>query len=273
MSKPIQVNRVKVGGNSLVMIAGPCVVENRKLAFEIAVKLKQIARQKKIGFIFKASYDKANRSSGRSFRGPGLAEGLKILADIKQELDVPVLTDVHSVEEVNQAARVADVLQIPAFLCRQTDLLTAAARTGKPVNIKKGQFLAPADMSGVIQKVAPINPKILVTERGYSFGYNNLVVDMRSLEILRNFGYPVIMDATHGVQRPGGGEQSGGEREFVPVLVRAAAGAGVDGIFLETHPRPEKALSDKNSMLPLHEVSRVMESAVAVSRASRKFWA
>jgi 2-dehydro-3-deoxyphosphooctonate aldolase (KDO 8-P synthase) len=240
----------------LFLIAGPCVIESEKLCLEIAEVLRQVCSELNVTCVFKASYDKANRSSGSSFRGPGLESGLKVLERVRKELGVPVLTDVHAVEEVPAAAQVCDVLQIPALLCRQTDLVQAAARSGKIVNLKKGQFVAPLDMKHVVQKaVAAGATQVLVTERGASFGYNNLVADMRAMPILRQSGFPVVFDATHSVQLPGaGGDRSGGQREFAPVLARAAIAAGADGLFVETHPEPERALSDGPNMIPLAEL-------------------
>ncbi|MBK7664369.1 MAG: 3-deoxy-8-phosphooctulonate synthase [Sterolibacteriaceae bacterium] len=232
----------------LFLIAGPCVVESRQMAFDTAGALKEMTGALGIPFIYKSSYDKANRSSGTSFRGPGMDQGLAILADVRRELGVPVLTDVHAADQAQEVASVVDVLQTPAFLCRQTDFIHAVAATGKPVNIKKGQFLAPGDMKNVVAKAREANAgadTIMVCERGVSFGYNNLVSDMRSLAIMRETGCPVVFDATHSVQLPGGqGTRSGGQREFVPVLARAAVAVGVSGIFMETHPDPERALSD-----------------------------
>jgi 2-dehydro-3-deoxyphosphooctonate aldolase (KDO 8-P synthase) len=236
------------------LIAGPCVIESRELALETAGRLKEITGALGIPFIFKSSYDKANRSSSASFRGPGIDEGLAILQSVREQLGVPVLTDVHTPQEVASAAAVVDVLQTPAFLCRQTDLIQAAAASGKPVNIKKGQFLAPGDMKNVVAKAfaAGGEGRTMVCERGASFGYNNLVVDMRSLAIMRETGCPVVFDATHSVQLPGGqGDRSGGQREHVPVLARAAIAAGVSGIFMETHPDPDRALSDGPNAWPL----------------------
>ena len=236
------------------LIAGPCVVESEQLQIDVAGKLKEITTELNIPFIFKSSYDKANRSSGKSFRGPGMDEGLRILAEVRKQLGVPVLTDVHSVDEIATVASVVDVLQTPAFLCRQTDFIHAVARAGKPVNIKKGQFLAPTDMKNVVDKArdASGTDNIMVCERGASFGYNNLVSDMRSLAIMRNTGCPVVFDATHSVQLPGGqGSTSGGQREFVPVLARAAIAVGISGLFAETHPDPSKALSDGPNAWPL----------------------
>ena len=236
------------------LIAGPCVIESRQMAMDTAGILKEITSELGIPFIYKSSYDKANRSSGKSFRGPGRDAGLAILAEVRETLGVPVLTDVHTPDDVQAAAQVVDVLQTPAFLCRQTDFIHAAAACGKPVNIKKGQFLAPGDMKNVVDKAneAGGTGRILVCERGVSFGYNNLVSDMRSLAIMRETGCPVVFDATHSVQLPGGqGTKSGGQREFVPVLARAAIATGVSGLFMETHPNPEKALSDGPNAWPL----------------------
>jgi 2-dehydro-3-deoxyphosphooctonate aldolase (KDO 8-P synthase) len=236
------------------LIAGPCVVESEQLQIDVAGQLKEMTAALNIPFIFKSSYDKANRSSGKSFRGPGMDEGLRVLAEVKKQLGVPVLTDVHTESEIATVASVVDVLQTPAFLCRQTDFIHAVARAGKPVNIKKGQFLAPTDMKNVVDKArdASGTDNIMVCERGASFGYNNLVSDMRSLAIMRNTGCPVVFDATHSVQLPGGqGSTSGGQREFVPVLARAAIATGVSGVFMETHPDPSKALSDGPNAWPL----------------------
>ena len=239
----------------LFLIAGPCVVESRQMAMDTAGALKEICAELGVPFIYKSSYDKANRSSGVSFRGPGISAGLQILADVKKEIGVPVLTDVHSIEEISEVAAVVDVLQTPAFLCRQTDFIHAVACAGKPVNIKKGQFLAPWDMKNVVDKARAANggqDNIMVCERGVSFGYNNLVSDMRSLMVMRETGCPVVFDATHSVQLPGGqGNVSGGQREFVPVLARAAVAVGVAGLFAETHPDPAKALSDGPNAWPL----------------------
>ena len=244
------------------LIAGPCVIESRQLAFDTAGALKEIAAALGIPFIYKSSYDKANRSSLKSYRGPGRDKGLEILADVRRELNVPVLTDVHTEQEVAAAAAAVDVLQTPAFLCRQTDFIQAVAASGKPVNIKKGQFLAPGDMVHVVAKAreaAGGQDSILVCERGASFGYNNLVSDMRSLAILRQTGCPVVFDATHSVQLPGGqGASSGGQREFVPVLARAAIASGVAGLFMETHPNPEKALSDGPNAWPLDKMRALL---------------
>jgi len=236
------------------LIAGPCVVESEQLQMDVAGQLKEITSALGIPFIFKSSYDKANRSSGKSFRGPGMEKGLEILAKVKKQLGVPILTDVHTEDEVPTVAGIVDVLQTPAFLCRQTDFIHAVASAGKPVNIKKGQFLAPSDMKNVVQKAKEASgaDNIMVCERGASFGYNNLVSDMRSLAIMRDTGCPVVFDATHSVQLPGGqGTTSGGQREFVPVLARAAVATGVSGVFMETHPDPSKALSDGPNAWPL----------------------
>ena len=245
------------------LIAGPCVVESEQLQMDVAGQLKEITAALGIPFIFKSSYDKANRSSGKSFRGPGMDKGLEILAKVKATLGVPVLTDVHTEAEVARVAKVVDVLQTPAFLCRQTDFIVAVASAGKPVNIKKGQFLAPHDMKNVVDKAraASGQDNIMVCERGASFGYNNLVSDMRSLAIMRETGCPVVMDATHSVQLPGGqGTSSGGQREFVPVLARAAVATGVAGVFMETHPDPAKALSDGPNAWPLARMRELLET-------------
>ncbi|MGH8676577.1 MAG: 3-deoxy-8-phosphooctulonate synthase [Burkholderiales bacterium] len=243
------------------LIAGPCVVESEQLQMDVAGKLKEMTAELGIPFIFKSSYDKANRSSGKSFRGPGMEKGLEILGKVRKSLAVPVLTDVHTEEEVPVVARTVDVLQTPAFLCRQTDFIHAVASAGKPVNIKKGQFLAPSDMKNVVEKAKAASgaDNIMVCERGASFGYNNLVSDMRSLAIMRDTGCPVVFDATHSVQLPGGqGTTSGGQREFVPVLARAAVATGVAGIFMETHPDPAKALSDGPNAWPLARMKELL---------------
>jgi 2-dehydro-3-deoxyphosphooctonate aldolase (KDO 8-P synthase) len=247
----------------LFLIAGPCVVESRQLQMDTAGELKEMCAALEIPFIFKSSYDKANRSSGKSFRGPGMDKGLEILADVRKALNVPVLTDVHTEQEVPQVAQAVDVLQTPAFLCRQTDFIRAVACAGRPVNIKKGQFLAPWDMKNVVEKAreASRQDNILVCERGASFGYNNLVSDLRSLAVMRDTGCPVVFDATHSVQLPGGqGTSSGGQREFVPVLARAAVAVGVAGVFMETHPNPEKALSDGPNAWPLKHMRALLET-------------
>lgn len=236
------------------LIAGPCVIESRDLVMEVATKLDLICTELDIHFIFKASYDKANRSSADSFRGPGLERGLQILADVRESVGIPVLTDVHTVEEVQAASHVVDVLQIPAFLCRQTDLLKAAADTGYPVNIKKGQFMAPWDMQNVVDKMGEAKAWTMITERGSSFGYNQLVVDMRSLAQMRATGCPIIFDAGHSCQTPGGGKTSGGDRVYIADLARAAVAVGVSGVFIETHPNPDKALSDGPNSFPLESM-------------------
>lgn len=249
----------------LFLIAGPCVIESRQLAFDTAGFLKEVCAELGIPFIYKSSYDKANRSSIKSFRGTGIEEGLDILGDVKKQLGVPVLTDIHTTEEIPLAAAVVDVLQTPAFLCRQTDFIQAAASAGKPVNIKKGQFLAPWDMKQVVDKArhASAADNIMVCERGASFGYNNLVSDMRSLMVMRETGCPVVFDATHSVQLPGGqGDKSGGQREFVPVLARSAVAAGVSGLFMETHPDPSVALSDGPNAWPLGRMRELLETLI-----------
>ena len=257
----------------LFLIAGPCVVESLQLQIDVAGQLKAICAELGMPFIFKSSYDKANRTSGTSFRGPGMDEGLAVLAEVKRQLGVPVLTDVHTEAEVPAAAAVVDVLQTPAFLCRQTDFIQAVARAGKPVNIKKGQFLAPEDMQQVVAKAraASGTDNVLVCERGASFGYHNLVSDMRSIAIMRNTGCPVVFDATHSVQLPGGqGTASGGQREFVPVLARAAVAAGVAGVFMETHPRPEAALSDGPNAWPLARMRALLETLMALDATVKR---
>ena len=245
----------------LFLIAGPCVIESKQLAMDTAGQLKEICNELKVSLIYKSSFDKANRSSGKSFRGPGIDEGLKILAEVRQQIGVPVLTDVHEVDEIAPVAAVVDVLQTPAFLCRQTDFIHAVAKAGRPVNIKKGQFLSPWDMKNVVEKAREASgmDNIMVCERGASFGYNNLVSDMRSLAVMRNTGCPVVFDATHSVQLPGGqGTVSGGQREFVPVLARAAVAAGISGLFMETHPDPAKALSDGPNAFPLAHLKELL---------------
>ena len=272
MTKQVQIGSVTIGGGApLALIAGPCVIEDPARTLAIGRDVQRIAAKLGMPYIFKASFDKANRSSYQSFRGPGLTEGLNILARIKRELGVPVLSDIHEAAQAAAAAAVLDVLQIPAFLCRQTDLLHAAAQTGKPVNVKKGQFLSPLEMKNVIAKLTESGcQSILLTERGSSFGYNNLVVDMRSLAILRSFGQPVVFDATHSVQLPGGGgDRSAGQREFVPVLARAAAAAGIDALFLEVHDNPAEALSDGPNMVPVAELESLLTQVLAIDRAAR----
>ncbi|TCV97335.1 2-dehydro-3-deoxyphosphooctonate aldolase (KDO 8-P synthase) [Luteibacter rhizovicinus] len=256
----------------LFLIAGPCVIESMQLQLDVAGKLKEITDRLGMNFIFKSSFDKANRSSGASFRGPGLEEGLKVLAAVKEQIGVPVITDVHEYTPMNEVAAVVDVLQTPAFLCRQTDFIQNVARAGKPVNIKKGQFLAPWDMKNVVQKAFDVgNNDILVCERGASFGYNNLVSDMRSLAVMRETNCPVVFDATHSVQLPGGqGTSSGGQREFVPVLARAAVAVGVSGLFAETHPDPSKALSDGPNAWPLDQMEELLETLMELDQAVKR---
>jgi len=257
----------------LFLIAGPCVIESEQMALDTAGQLKEICQQIGMPFIYKSSYDKANRSSGKSFRGFGLDEGLKILEKVKKQIGVPVLTDVHNIEDITAVASVVDVLQTPAFLCRQTDFIHAVARCGKPVNIKKGQFLSPWDMQNVVEKAreASNQDNIMVCERGASFGYNNLVSDMRSLAVMRNTKCPVVFDATHSVQLPGGqGTVSGGQREFVPVLARAAVAVGVSGVFMETHPNPSKALSDGPNAFPLGHLKQLLQTMMVLDAAVKK---
>jgi 2-dehydro-3-deoxyphosphooctonate aldolase (KDO 8-P synthase) len=266
----VDIGGFKVGqGQPHLVIAGPCVIEDEGLVMETAKELKRITGELKLNFVFKSSYDKANRSSGQSFRGPGIKDGLKILNRVRDQVGVSILSDVHSVEEATEAGKVLDVLQIPAFLCRQTDILIAAARTGKVVNVKKGQFLAPWDMANVVQKIEEAgNRRILLTERGATFGYNNLVTDFRALPIMRRLGYPVIFDATHSVQLPGGaGTTSSGQREFIAPLARGAVAVGCEGLFMEVHPNPDKALSDGPNMVPLAEVRGLLEQIVRVAAA------
>jgi 2-dehydro-3-deoxyphosphooctonate aldolase (KDO 8-P synthase) len=260
------------GGKGLFLLAGPCVIESEKHPHFVARRLKDITSRLGLPFVFKASYDKANRSSLGSYRGPGVHRGLQILAEVRARHHVPILTDVHETHQVGRAAEVADVLQIPAFLCRQTDLVLEAARTGKIVNIKKGQFMAPWDMRGVLEKAASTgNRKIMVTERGTSFGYNNLVVDPRSFPVLRTFGFPVIFDVTHSVQRPGGmGDRSGGDAHFIDTLAPAGVAAGVDGLFMEVHENPARALSDGPNAYRLGHVERLLRRLLRVCKAVRR---
>ncbi|AOK53178.1 3-deoxy-8-phosphooctulonate synthase [Burkholderia stagnalis] len=260
------------------LIAGTCVVESEQMTIDTAGRLKEICAKLNVPFIYKSSYDKANRSSGKSFRGLGMDEGLRILSEVKRQLDLPVLTDVHSIEEIETVASVVDVLQTPAFLCRQTDFIHACARSGKPVNIKKGQFLAPHDMKNVIDKARDAareaglsEDRFMACERGVSFGYNNLVSDMRSLAIMRETAAPVVFDATHSVQLPGGqGTSSGGQREFVPVLARAAVATGVAGLFMETHPNPAEAKSDGPNAVPLNRMGALLETLVTLDQAVKR---
>lgn len=260
------------GGQPLFLIAGPCVIESESHALETAHRLKEIACRRQIPFIFKASYDKANRTSLSSFRGPGLDKGLKILDRVRREVQVPVLSDIHEPEQAQAAAQVLDVLQIPAFLCRQTDLIVAAARTGRLLNIKKGQFLAPWDVQNILEKAEAVgNPKFMITERGTCFGYNNLVVDFRSLPILRALGCPVVFDATHSVQLPGGGgTRSSGQSQFIPHLARAAVAAGVDGLFCEVHEAPERALSDGPNALRLDLLEELLQQLQQIDTLVKK---
>ena len=273
MAERFQIGGVEVGGPDLFLIAGPCVIESEKHALWLGREIAARARAAGLPYIFKASYDKANRSSGSSFRGPGLEHGLEILARVRQEVGAPVLTDIHSPAQAEPAAAAADVLQIPAFLSRQTDLLRAAAATGRAVNVKKGQFMAPWDMRGAAEKVrAEGNNRLLLTERGASFGYNNLVVDMRSLAILRGFGAPVVLDVTHSLQLPGAhGDRSGGQPEYIELLARAGVAAGADGVFLEVHEAPERALSDGANALPLDQLAPLLEQLRAVRAAVLPF--
>jgi 2-dehydro-3-deoxyphosphooctonate aldolase (KDO 8-P synthase) len=259
-------------GKTFIVIAGPCVIESEALCFDVANAMTKLSRKLGFTYVFKASYDKANRTSGKSFRGPGAEDGLAVLASVRRRFGVPVLTDIHTEEQTRAAAAAGiDILQIPAFLCRQTDLVQAAVATGKIVNIKKGQFLSPAEMGQVVGKAKEFGgDKLLLTERGTTFGYNNLVADMRSIPIMRGFGAPVIFDATHSVQLPGGGgDKSAGQREFAPVLARSAVAAGADGVFIETHPAPEKALSDGPNMIPLSEMGDVLRALLRVREAVR----
>jgi 2-dehydro-3-deoxyphosphooctonate aldolase (KDO 8-P synthase) len=268
----VRLGRTRLGGGGpLFLIAGPCVIESPRHPRQVAARLKEITGELGIPFIFKASYDKANRSSLGSYRGPGIEKGLEILAGVRDVVGVPILTDVHEVHEVAQVAEVADVLQIPAFLCRQTDLVLEAARSGKIVNIKKGQFMAPWDMKTIMDKAASTGSRsLMVTERGFSFGYNNLVVDMRSFPTLRSFGYPVIYDITHSVQRPGGlGDRSGGESHFIDTLGPAGVAAGVDGIFMEVHENPSRALSDGPNSYRLGALAKLLKRLLAIDSASR----
>lgn len=260
--KKVLINKsVACGNGPLMIIAGPCSMESEALVLQVAETMKKITSKFNLPYVFKSSFDKANRTSIKSWRGPGLEEGLKLLEKVKKEFEIPVLTDIHEISQVKAVGQVCDVLQIPAFLCRQTDLLIAAAETGKTVNVKKGQFLAPWDMKNIVEKLVEAgSDKILLTERGASFGYNTLIVDMTSFPIMRKFGYPVIFDATHSVQQPGGlGNATGGKREMIPHLMRAAVATGVDGIFMEVHPDPAKGLSDAATMLPLDKVEKMLE--------------
>jgi 2-dehydro-3-deoxyphosphooctonate aldolase (KDO 8-P synthase) len=263
---PFKVGNVELGGGELFLIAGPCVVESRAHAMKMAEAISRVTAQLGVPYIFKASYDKANRTSATAHRGPGVEEGLSVLGQVRRELGLPVLTDVHETAQVSAAAEVADVLQIPAFLCRQTDLIVEAARTGRAVNIKKGQFLAPHDMKNAVAKAASQdNRRVIITERGTSFGYNNLVVDFRGLPIMRGFGYPVVYDITHSLQRPGGlGTATGGDSEFIEYMARAGVACGVDGIFMEVHDNPAAALSDGPNSLPLERLAPLLGKLKAI---------
>lgn len=269
MTREVSIGSIKIGGNNrFSLIAGPCVIEDETATMKAAENLKEITSKLSIPFIFKASYDKANRSSASSYRGPGLAKGLKTLLKVKETFNIPVLSDVHSFEEIVPASEVLDCLQIPAFLCRQTDFVTGVAKTGRAVNVKKGQFMAPWDMKNVAEKASSTgNKNILLTERGVSFGYNNLVVDFRALPIMRSFGYPVVFDATHSVQLPGGkGGSSGGQREFVEHLARAAVAVGVDAVFMEVHKDPEKALCDGPNSIALKDLAGMLDKLKEIER-------
>jgi 2-dehydro-3-deoxyphosphooctonate aldolase (KDO 8-P synthase) len=270
----VVVGGVRVGGeNPVALIGGPCAIENETHALKMAEALTRITADLKVPFIYKSSYDKANRSSGRSYRGPGLIAGLKILSRVRESFGCPVLSDVHLPSEVAPAAECLDLLQVPAFLCRQTDLIEACGRSGKPVNVKKGQFLAPWEMANVVEKLRAVGGRqVLLTERGASFGYNNLVVDFRSLKIMRGLGCPVVFDATHAVQLPGGeGSRSGGERSYVAALARAAVAFGTDALFLEIHEEPDRAPSDGPTMLPLAELPRLLQEIQAIQSGLRGF--
>ncbi|MBW2107976.1 MAG: 3-deoxy-8-phosphooctulonate synthase [Deltaproteobacteria bacterium] len=270
MQPIVNVGGITIGeGTELTLIAGPCVIESADAVMATAAFLKDLTDELHLPFVFKTSYDKANRTSLESYRGPGILKGLEVIARIKEKLDIPVLSDVHRFSEIGPAAEVLDIIQIPAFLCRQTDFVTAVAETGKPINIKKGQFLAPWDIEHAVLKVTSTgNQQVLLTERGVSFGYNNLVVDFRSLAIMRGLGRPVIFDATHSVQLPGGlGQSSGGQRQFVPVLARAATAAGVDGLFMEVHKDPDKALCDGPNALALQDLKALLEQVLAIRHA------
>ena len=269
----VKVGNYEIGNGKLILLAGPCVIEDKERTLNIGKGIKEITERLGINYVFKASFDKANRSSYESYRGPGLEEGLKILADIKSKLNVPIVTDIHETIQAAPVGEIADIIQIPAFLCRQTDLLEAAAKTGKVVNVKKGQFLSPNDMKNVVKKLEHAGTKkITLTERGASFGYNNLVVDMRSFPIMRSFDYPVIFDGTHSVQLPGGaGKTSSGQREFVKYLVRAAAAVGIDGLFLEVHDNPEEALSEGANMVYLDKLEELLKEVLAIHDMTKNF--
>lgn len=273
MMNTVTVGDIKIGsGQPLALLAGPCVLEGLERSLKIGRGIKEITQRLGIPYIFKASFDKANRSSYAGFRGPGLEEGLKLLKIIKDELQVPIVSDIHCVTQIEEAAKVLDVIQIPAFLCRQTDLLYTAAKSGKVINVKKGQFMAPKDMLNVVMKILEAgNENILLTERGSSFGYNNLVVDMRSFPIMRSFNYPVVFDATHSVQLPGGaGTCSAGDREYVGCLTRAAVGTGVDALFMEVHDNPKEALCDGPNMVYLDKLEEILKDAIAIDKIVKK---
>ncbi len=270
MTREINIGNARLGGNNpLFIIAGPCVIESQDVVFYTAEKLKEICRRVGLSFIFKSSYDKSNRTSLSSFRGPGMEKGLKMLSDVRSKFNVPVISDVHAIEEIKPASQVLDALQIPAFLSRQTDLILTASRTGKPVNIKKGQFLAPWDVKNIIDKFTSTgNQNLFITERGTSFGYNNLVVDFRGLTIMKSFGYPILFDVTHILQLPGGkGNSSGGQREFAEPLARAAAAVGVDGLFIEVHPDPDRALCDGPNMVSVDSVLALLRTVENIHTA------
>lgn len=272
-TKIVKIGHVKCGGRApFVLIAGPCVIEDRSSTIKMAASLVKLTKKLGIPYVFKASFDKANRTSVDSFRGPGVMEGLDILSEVKERFGVPVVSDVHEVFQVELAAKVLDIIQIPAFLCRQTDLLIAAAKTGKVVNVKKGQFLAPWDMKSLIKKLESAgNMNIMLTERGVSFGYNNLVTDFTSLQIMRALGYPVVYDVTHSVQQPGGlGNKTGGRSEFIPLLARAGVAAGVDAVFMETHTDPSKSLSDGPNMIAINKLEPLLSAMVQVDRITKK---
>jgi len=268
----LELNNFKIGDKKLTILAGPCAIESQSILDETAQELKKICSELDINYVFKSSYDKANRSSINSFRGPGLEKGLKMLAEIKSKYDLPIVTDIHTPEQAVKVAEVADILQIPAFLCRQTDLLVAAAKTGKIVNIKKGQFLAPEQMKSIAKKVSDSgNDRIMLTERGTTFGYNNLVSDFRSIPIMKEFGYPVVFDATHSVQMPGSnGDSTGGDRRFVPLLANAAMAAGADVLFFEVHPDPDNALCDGPNMIALADAKKVFLKCREIFEVIRK---
>jgi len=273
MAESVKIDNIEIGkGNPLVLISGPCVIESEKIVLHTCEKIKEITNKLKMPFIFKSSYSKANRLNIESYSGPGMSKGLRILEKVKKELEVSILTDIHNPDEAEPVSEVADILQIPAFLCRQTDLVVAAAKTGKAVNIKKGQFMAPEDMGAIAKKIeSEANHNILLTERGTFFGYHNLVVDMRSLVIMRNLGYPVVFDATHSLQLPGlGGGVSGGQPQFISPLARAAVACGCDALFIETHPDVKNALCDKDSMLPLDKLEELLVQVIEIDEVVRE---